>query len=454
MKKVLSAALALGMVAGVASTASAAFDNFRVKGYYDLEGLSLSNTTEDSGVNLGTKGTDVSKSTASWYQQNFRIYPVIEVNDKIKMAAEVRLMDDDVWGTDTNNAPDDNTGDTRDVDINKLYMEWTTGIGVLRMGRVPFGAYGPDFINASTRADAFVYFSNLLPKPWSAILVAGKAAENDASDQDVEDGDTDYYDARIYYKTDMIDAGTRVGLMQDRTTSHLKADQYRWDGYGNIKFMQNYFVEFEWEKTFGDMDYDKANGSQDIDYDALAAMVKVGGNFGALDASLTYWYVSGDDDQTDKDNEAFGSSRKDFTPLMIMTGADTSLLNNDESGGYYGTMSIGDQHGANGLVLSFGYKVNDKLSLSSALGTAWAAEDQYKNTAGNKIKRDDDYGFEIDLGMEYKLLDNLTYRANFGYWDAGDFFVDGYKLNGSTQAGSKTEEDNVIMLTHGLNMTF
>ncbi len=45
MKKVLSAALALGLVAGVATTASAAYDSFSISGFYLVEGNYASNIT-------------------------------------------------------------------------------------------------------------------------------------------------------------------------------------------------------------------------------------------------------------------------------------------------------------------------------------------------------------------------------------------------------------------------
>jgi len=57
---------------------------------------------------------------------------------------------------------------------------------------------------------------------------------------------------------------------------------------------------------------------------------------------------------------------------------------------------------------------------------------------------DDSYGWEVNLGMAYKLYDNLTYELHFGWWATGDFF----------ELGGLTETEDVMLLSHHLSMKF
>ena len=54
-------------------------------------------------------------------------------------------------------------------------------------------------------------------------------------------------------------------------------------------------------------------------------------------------------------------------------------------------------------------------------------------------------GWEFGLGMDYKVMDNLTYNAHFSYLAAGDFF----KGDDSTN-----DTSNVYLLAHALSMKF
>jgi hypothetical protein len=80
--------------------------------------------------------------------------------------------------------------------------------------------------------------------------------------------------------------------------------------------------------------------------------------------------------------------------------------------------------------------VSDKLSVNSALAYA-QAESELQGF-------DDEYGWEIDLGMSYSLMDNLAYQVDFGYLMTGDFFDEGNTL----------DAEDVYSLTHRLTMEF
>ncbi len=123
MKKLLSTVLALGLVAGIATTASASYDKFEISGYYSLDGKYVTNYDRTSGVSTTTN--DLS---SAWYEQDFRIYPKLTVNDKITVNAELRFAEGD-WGTANATA----TG-ASDVDLHKIYMDYVSPVGKIRVG--------------------------------------------------------------------------------------------------------------------------------------------------------------------------------------------------------------------------------------------------------------------------------------------------------------------------------
>jgi hypothetical protein len=66
---------------------------------------------------------------------------------------------------------------------------------------------------------------------------------------------------------------------------------------------------------------------------------------------------------------------------------------------------------------------------------------------------------EFDIGMSYKLLDNLSYSIQAGYLVAGDMIDDIAKYHSAQLTDLLGEDVNVStndiwMLTHSLTMTF
>jgi len=103
----------------------------------------------------------------------------------------------------------------------------------------------------------------------------------------------------------------------------------------------------------------------------------------------------------------------DFRPLLILTNdIGGQPLNNG-----YTTMFSG----VDLLYAGASFPLNDTLTLRGAMGQAWTNEDDY---TGGK----DDLGFEIDLGVTWKIMDNLTYKGDIGYLDEGDEILSGTTL--------------------------
>ena len=107
MKKFLSTAVALGVVAGLAATASAL--ELKVDGKYQVDGYYVNSGNGAAGgggvlpldMENTFRGTfdGAEPTNDDWYWHEFRINPTLIVNDKIQVKGDIRLVDSDtVWG--------------------------------------------------------------------------------------------------------------------------------------------------------------------------------------------------------------------------------------------------------------------------------------------------------------------------------------------------------------------
>ena len=439
MKKTLSTVAALGIVLGLVSTASAV--EFKISGKYLLEGAYLSDA-RGNGLDL-TEAPGEKTPSDAYFLHTFEFRPVMQVNDKISMFSTIRLADDTFWGNqpggDTNNL-----GTTNNVYLHTLHMDYESPIGKMRIGRGSVNQYGTDYMNFDNRANQIMWWPNFVEKPWSVLLYTLKNTDNFQVNTDSNDTDSNVYVARLYYKTNSLDSGIHYGYNNNMTTS-TKADRKQVViVYGKYN-MENYFVNGEITHYFGSVKQDIETGPlKNRDYDSWAGMFQVGGKFEALTPSLMYFYASGQDRNATAANggdieNALGAlgTGDQFEPLYILTGRHTGMLNNDVVSGNTTALS---RDGVHGVVLAADYAVSSHLTLHGAV--AWAKADEV-----NIANKDDTYGWEYNLGAAYKLLDNLTYEAHFGYLDTGDYFKSNTTLNDS-------QPENVYILTHSLTMVF
>jgi hypothetical protein len=435
MKKVLSTVAALGLVAGLASTAAAV--EFKMSGKYLVDGAYLSDARGE-GLHVTEAAGESTPSDAYWLH-TFEMKPTMKVNDKISMSATIRLADDTFWGGQENGdtAADRGIGEAAgDVEVWHLYMDYASPIGKMRFGRTPAGPYGTAFNDPDLRRDRVMLWPSFLASgPFSTLFYIQKNTDNFQVNGDETDTDSDTYTARLYYKTDSVDSGLHYSFMNDMTDDTLSNRKQELTAYGKFK-MNNFFLNGELTHFFGEKDWDAA-ATLDKDYDSWAGMLQVGGKFDALTPSLMYFYSQGDDNAADDElNNALSTGTGDlFEPLYILTGRHTGMLNNDLFDGYTETMSTAGVHA---VVAAVDYAVSNQLSLHGAIG--WAQADETRI-----VGQDDEYGWEYNVGAAYKLLDNLTYEAHFGYLDTGDFFNEG---------GAADITENVYVLTHSLTMTF
>jgi hypothetical protein len=453
MKKLICAAAALGMVAGVASTASAL--DLTVAGQYFVQGNYFSNAQGEDNAN-GTQSMnpyDDEAGSMSGWNHTFMFKPTLKVNDKITVKADIRFLKDTDWGVSAaNDDTNKGIGSTRSSDIHKIYMEYMSPIGKIRVGRTPAQAWMGAFLNNPTNADRLYLFPKM-SKPWSSYVFYQKAVENDWYDGD-NDSDFDVYEGSIIYTTKETKAALGYDLFNNNTNDLYDKQHHRAKGFLKQSFMTDWWVEAEFSYDFGDWrDWDNS-ALQDEDIDTLAAAVAVGTSIDNLKITALFIYASGDDDlRAGQDQEAAmqvavsggGGLGDGFNPYYILTGDHTGMLNDDE---YHADPRM-TRAGLFSIGVMADLAISDKLTLHGAVAIAEAAEGDFTDALGNKVSISDEYGWEVDLGASYKLLDNLTYKVEAGYMAVDDFFADWSDIDSAT-----TDEDDLYLISHTLTMKF
>jgi len=463
MKKIISTVAALGLVMGVAGTASAL--DFSMSGQYVIEGYMLNNADgEDNSVLQKTGGFDPyndEAGTDSAWLHTFIVKPQLKVNDKITMFSELRFARYNVWGTNNNygTAGDsDLTSGEQNIDVYTLYMEYMSPVGKIRAGRCIVPPFGTDFLSSYSHADRLMWWPSFVADPFSLLVFTQKSTENDWYTGN-DDSDNDVYEIDLGYKTEDMnllfgyDFFNYKGSNDNNGIANYDRQQHRLRAVAVAK-VANFTIEGEWDWRLGDwMDYDTEipGVQEDRDVDAMAFMLDATGKFDKLDAGLMFFWAQGQDDdiltKADADETAAlqvleDGTGDDFNPLYILTGDLTGMLNSD----VYTADPFMTESGVSCVVLHSDFQVSDQLTLHGALGYAWADTTDVVE-AWRGVSVDDEYGWEIDLGAKYKLLDNLTYEVRAAYFNTGDFFDDI-----ATSAGQ--DSDDLYLLSHHLTMTF
>ncbi len=450
MKKVLSTVAALGLVAGVAASASAL--ELKAKGEYILDNYQVSDglgINSGNGIQLQDNALVTAGDNNGWFEHKFQVDADLIISDKVTIKSRIRFMDWGVWGKQD----DTNISNGNNFSVRRLWMNYKSPVGLWEIGRRPAGAWEHAFVNSSTRGDRIMWKSGKMFGPdFSMYAFYQKITDTDSYGNN-DDRDHDYVEvygaltgfgktslAVGYYMDNTKDYSVEVTEVEGEepvTTYGSTKDRARIKGYGDYQFTDMLGMELEFDYITGTVESNKP-GAADKDITGMAFMADLQANFGSAQANLMYFYLSGDDNKSDTDEEAYstgGGTGNDFEPLYILTGAKTSILNNDMGGSSpYGPAAR--TAGVHAVVLGADLQASDKLALHAAVGAAEAASEL--------PGYDSDYGYELNAGMSYKLLDNLTYNLHFGWLATGDFF----------KLGTATDVNDITLLYNNLSMTF
>jgi hypothetical protein len=450
MKKFLSTAAALGLVAGLAATASAL--ELKVDGTYQADGYYINQGNGAAGGGGVYPWDDEQGDSDSWYWHTFRINPTLIVNDKVEVRGDLRLVDSDtVWG----NQPDGDAGDLSDgkhIRMRKLWLVYDSPIGKWEVGRRPAGAWMGGFVNTSSAADRIMLWAPKMQN-FKAYAFLQKTTEVDAFDEQLpgmENTDNDYYEVAGGYVAEGVNAWLGAAWAANKTNDFTDpdtgdpgstTDMYRIKGYADFVVNEMFTLAGEFDYKWGQTEFN--SGAADRDISSLAGIVSAIGNFGDLSGSLHYAYISGEDDDP-SEVTAYDPSKgtgADFEPLYIMTGYAANVLNGDLGPNDVGTAVR--TSGVHAIIALADFKASEDLTLHGGIGWGQAADTDWLLAEYGDV--DDSYGWEVDLGMAYKLYQNLTYEVHFGWWAVGDF---------AELGNAAMETEDVYLLSHHLTMKF
>jgi hypothetical protein len=131
------------------------------------------------------------------------------------------------------------------------------------------------------------------------------------------------------------------------------------------------------------------------------------------------------------------SASRDFKPLLI-TGGAADILNSE----HQKTVSLSGQpetSGLRGIALTGQFDATDTISIQGVFGVTrnlWSP-DLMGGVNGSS--------WEANLGIVYKLLNNMSYELHFGYMDTGNLF---------TNRSSYSDVENIIMISNQLTLSF
>ena len=131
------------------------------------------------------------------------------------------------------------------------------------------------------------------------------------------------------------------------------------------------------------------------------------------------------------------ASLQNATPLMI-TGTTTDILDSE----FAPTASLGDPESRPSTIKSIAlgaeFDATDKISLQAAIGVT-------RNVWSPDLSGNVNGAWEANLGVIYKLLDNICYELHFGYMDTGDLY---------NNRSSYSDVESIIMLNNRLTLSF
>jgi len=129
---------------------------------------------------------------------------------------------------------------------------------------------------------------------------------------------------------------------------------------------------------------------------------------------------------------------QEHKPLFITSAATDILKGESEGLSFLGEITPLKSN-ISSIALSAQYDATSKISLQGAVGltrNTWTA-DLFDNVNGTS--------WEANLGVIYKLLNNLSYELHFGYMDTGDLF---------TNRSSYSDVESIIMISNQLTLSF
>ncbi|MEN6623726.1 MAG: hypothetical protein ABFD50_19530 [Smithella sp.] len=350
--------------------------------------------------------------------------------------------------------------ENQNIGLDYAYLKLATPIGLIMAGYMSDGVWGTIFHNNDTAAANIIY---VLPvDKWIFGIGAVKVIDNSYSSSNLfstnTDVDSNKYYSLVIYQNKNFEGGIIYVYISDasnRNISDLRTKFHIIEPYfkaivGPVK------IQAELDYYFGDfIKFDKIpDGFSDQKIDSLTGWIDAVATFGKFYIGGTFAYSQGQGTDDSTLNE-WASSGKDWSPTLIMWNSDRNYwlgnINGNGTSNFKYAMT-----NAFFYQLKAGVMPTDKLDIGASVAFAHAdtlndltygqavigTSIGLTSKAGYVSKN---YGWEIDVIGTYKITDNLSYMAGFGYLFTGDYF----KATSSTN--SVTDD---YLLINKLTFTF
>jgi hypothetical protein len=416
MKKILLFFLVAAVALAFASPAMA----FKVttKGHMEVNGMIIKNDVIDD---------DNADNSNSWYSMEMIIKPTFHINDKVRIHNQVRIMERDFSGTGPGDNYDNNNLNkyriagafTNNFWWERCYLSFPLFGGTLYIGRMSGGNWGHKFADDDQNRDRIKY----VRKVGHAVVlgVIEKRSEGDGHTVNPAIGSVDFLNSAS------DEDGYAVGAIIPFSKNFIFKPLLYWihgqgdtiAGLNRKRDIRIWFADFTVKvgNLKIDAEFAYAEGDDDTlnwDYEQMYAYLDAFMNFGPAQIGIGGFYIGGTDlNQTG--TFEFGSivgTGSVYEPFLLWFSEDMGFMW-DATGVAHGGAGTS---GFECFYIRGAYKISDTMKLSAILGILQAEE------MANGI--DDDLGMEFDISFEWKLMPNLKYMIDFGYWNPGDYFED------------------------------
>jgi hypothetical protein len=444
MKKLLAVLLALGLLVAFTGFASAA--DFKMSGYYFIEGRYVDANS------LAKDAADEAGPSNAFYWQKFRINPVLQVADGLKLTIRIDAHTG-LWnGNYVSPLPGYSNTNHQNLRWRRTYIDAALPYGLsVRAGYTQGGTFGTLWCDGAYDEARIYLFAKM--GPGTLLGLTAKTTEGDYL-TDKADNDNDKYAVGYLGKIENIEFGALWYYLRYNKTVTDAAGSYNRYWHAPMAYMKGTFgplyLEAEVNYYFGkDKEYFDSPGSTDIDRGGWSAYVNGKFNMGPAAIGVQFGWLQGDDpDTTDKNEAGYGgetayttgtsTANCDYDPCLILFNSDY----NDTIGnmGTYATTSGSISNAW--LAQVYGeFAPVEKLKLFASF--TWAKADQ-KPRIGGKDFVSEDYGYEVDVTATYKIYDNLDYMVGFGYFFTGDYYK-------GTSDSNEVENNYVVLNRLTLN---
>jgi hypothetical protein len=408
MKKALSFAVALGLVAGLASVASAE-NMLSIHGDARLRGVYSTNTTD---------ADDTNQDKRQRMDQRYRLTADVQINDAVKVNTRIQLASQ-LFGNNNPTAANATTGPSSNGNGHTHPFSYNTDTftadrynmvikalgGTLTLGRQD-ASWGNKFLGWGVSVDRIKYTTKM-----NDMTVGGYLQKNVEGDNAFGDGDNDTWGALAIGKA----GDTTWGVLLNYNIVDTNAAKASGKDTGYL--IDPFFTtKVGPASVMGEFVYKGGDSMENSNGDAMW------GGFVAASMGVEAATVKGLIAYYDRNEGAAagGAGRDcddDFAPsLLIGTCNETAII---DFGGT--TQTHSDSTYLVGAGVDF--KVNDKLQLGALLGYLMASEKAGVNglMGGGLTGEDTARLIEVDLTAQYQLAQNTTYNFGIAYGDVDNF---------------------------------